>query len=162
MSLKLNFAIDLAAFLGFLLALEPRMTGTPIHEWFTLAFAGALVVHLLIHWDWVINITRRFFNNPLHVTRLNYVLAALIFIGFIIIITSGLMISESVLPLLGISRPQGFAWRQIHELASNLTLLLVAIHFGLHWDWIKNAVRRLFIAPFQRRDTATPAPDKQD
>lgn len=166
MSLKTNFIIDLTVFLGFLLALEPRLTGTPIHEWFTLAFAGMLVIHLLIHWQWVVNITKRFFANPLHITRLNYLLAALIFVGFIGIVTSGLMISENVLPALGLHGSNNFAWRQIHETVTNLTLLLVALHFALHWDWIKNAVRRLFITPFQRRPSAQPtavsASDKQN
>jgi len=166
MSLKTNFVIDLVVFVGFLVALEPQMTGTPIHEWFTLALAGALVVHLLIHWEWVINIAKRYFNKPLHMTRVNLVLAVLIFIGFIGIITSGLMISQSVLPMLGLRGSSNFAWRQIHETVTNLTMLLVAIHFALHWDWIKNAFRRLFITPFQKRapakPTGTPAPDVQD
>jgi len=161
MSLKTNFVIDLLVFLGFLLALEPRLTGTTIHEWFSLALAGTLVIHLLIHWNWVITISKRFFNNPLHVTRLNYVLAALIFLGFIVTITTGLMISESVMPMLGLARAEGFAARQIHELASNLTLLLVAIHFALHWDWVKNTVRRIFISPFKRRAVSVVAPDEQ-
>ena len=156
MSLKTNFVIDLVAFVGFLLALEPRLTGTSIHEWFTLALAGTLLIHLLIHWDWVINITRRFFAKPLHITRMNYVLAVLIFLSFIVTVTTGLMISESVMPLLGFARAEGFAARQIHELASDLTLFLVIIHFALHWDWIKNAVYRIFVAPFKRRTPAQP------
>jgi cytochrome b len=166
MSLKTNFALDLTVFLGFLVALEPGLTGTPIHEWFTLALAGTLVVHLLIHWNWVINLSKRFFNNPFQISRLNYLLAALIFIGFTVIITSGLMISESVLPLLGLQRAPGFAWRGIHETATNLTLLLVMLHFALHWTWIKNAVRRIFVAPFRRRgpaqQTSGSLPDRQE
>lgn len=153
MSLKTNFAIDLVAFIGFLLALEPRLTGTTIHEWFTLALAGTLIIHLLIHWDWVINISKRFFAKPLHITRINYILAALIFLGFIVTITTGLMISESVMPLLGI-HAQSFAARRLHEMASDLTLFMVVVHFALHWDWIKNACYRIFVAPFRRQ----PAP----
>ncbi len=154
MSLKTNFVIDLLAFIGFLLALEPRLTGTTIHEWFTLALAGTLIIHLLIHWDWVINISKRFFAKPLHITRINYILAALIFLSFIVTVTTGLMISESVMPLLGI-HTKNFAARQLHELASNLTLFLVAVHFALHWDWVKNACYRIFVAPFKRQRIAS-------
>jgi hypothetical protein len=163
---KTNAVIDLIAFVGFLLALEPRLTGTTIHEWLTLALAGILVIHLLIHWDWVINITKHFFQNPLRITRLNYVLSALIFVGFIVTVTTGLMISESVMPLFGLQHAQGFAARQIHNLASNLTLLLVAIHFGLHWDWIKNILDQIFITSFKRhsliQSVTVATPDKQD
>jgi uncharacterized protein DUF4405 len=151
MSLKTNFFVDLLGFVGFLIALEPRMTGTTIHEWFTLAGTATLILHFLIHWDWFINVSKRFFKNIFHISRLNYILAVLVFIGFVTIIASGLMISQSVLPLFGLSRPTGFAWREIHSLSTNLTLLLVAVHFALHWDWVKNAFKRVVLKPFQRQ-----------
>ncbi len=36
-SLKTNFWLDAFIFAGFLAALQPRLTGIAIHEWFTLA-----------------------------------------------------------------------------------------------------------------------------
>ncbi len=154
MSLKTNFVIDLVAFIGFLLALEPRLTGTTIHEWFTLALAGTLIIHLLVHWDWIINISKRFFSKPLHITRINYVLALLIFLSFIVVTVTGLMISESVMPLLGI-HTKSFAARQLHEVFSDLTLFLTVLHFALHWDWIRNACYRIFVASFKRQPVIT-------
>jgi hypothetical protein len=156
MNIKLNFWIDLACFLGFLVALEPRLTGTSIHEWFTLAAAGTLIVHFILHWDWFLRVSGRFFTKLFHSSRLNYVLAILIFVGFITIMTSGLMISESVLPFFGFERASGFAWRSIHDAASNLTLLLVAIHVALRWDWVKSAFVRVLVTPFKQTKTILP------
>jgi cytochrome b len=162
MSVKTNFWIDLTVFAGFLIALEPNMTGGLIHEWFALSLAGMLIVHFLLHWDWFIKLTIRFFENLYHSSRLNYLLAILIFVGFITIITSGLMISEDVMPFFGFEHLNSRGWYKIHELASNLILLLVAVHVAIRWEWVKTTIVRLFINPLSNRKNQTaPIEDKQ-
>jgi len=150
-SLKTNFWLDLFIFAGFLAALQPRMTGIAIHEWFTLAATATLIIHVILHWDWVVGITKKFFSNLFHVSRLNYIVNFLLFLGFITVITSGLAISRSVLPAFGLQIDASRTWRGIHNLSANLTLLLVAVHFALHWSWVKNTFTRLFVKPFQRQ-----------
>ncbi len=143
----------------FLVALQPRMTGIAIHEWFTLAAAATLIVHVLLHWDWVVGVTKKFFNNLFHISRLNYLVDGLLFVAFVVVITSGLVISQSVLPSLGLHIPASRSWREIHNTSANLTLLLVALHFALHWSWVKNTYKRLLVTPFQRRSPqAKPQP----
>jgi len=151
MSVKTNFWINLAIFAGFLVALEPNLTGTSLHEWFALSLAGMLIIHFLLHWDWFMKLSTRFMGNLYHSSRVNYVLAILIFGGFITIITSGIMISEHVIPFFGLGQLGGHGWRKIHELASNLTLLLVAVHVAIRWEWFKTTFTRLLINPFQKR-----------
>jgi hypothetical protein len=150
-SLKTNFWLDAFILTGFLVALQPRLTGISIHEWFTLAAGATLIVHVLLHWDWVAGITRKFFSNPFHISRMNYLVDGLLFLGFVAVITSGLVISQSVLPAFGLQIQASRSWREIHNLSSNLTLLFAALHFALHWSWVKNTFRRLFVQPFQRR-----------
>jgi hypothetical protein len=150
-SLKTNFWLDAFILAGFLVALQPRMTGISIHEWFTLAAAATLIVHVLLHWDWVVGITKKFFSNPFHISRINYLVDGLLFAGFVVVITSGLVISQSVLPTFGLQIAASRSWREIHNLSSNLTLLFVALHFALHWSWVKNTFNRLLVQPFQGR-----------
>ena len=83
MFLKFNFWIDLIVLGGFLVALEPNVTGVTFHEWFALALAATLIIHFLIHWEWYVNLTKRIFNDANALARLNYILATLIFLGFI-------------------------------------------------------------------------------
>ncbi|MEW6403055.1 MAG: DUF4405 domain-containing protein, partial [Chloroflexota bacterium] len=109
-----------------------------------------LIVHFVLHWDWFIRLTQRFFVKLFHNSRLNYLLSIAIFLGFISIMASGLMISESFMPFLGFDFDARFAWRRIHDLASNLTLLLVAVHVALRWDWVAAAFTRIFIDPFRK------------
>jgi hypothetical protein len=148
-SLKTNFWLDAIIFAGFLAALQPRMTGIAIHEWFTLAATATLVLHVVLHWDWAVGMTKKFFSNLFHVSRLNYLVDALLFVAFIVVMTSGLVISRVVMPTFGLQTFSSRSWLEIHNASSNLTLLLVALHFALHWSWVKNTFNRLIVAPFK-------------
>ena len=156
MNVKLNFWIDVATFTGFMIAMEPHFTGGTIHEWFTVAAVGTLIVHFVLHWDWFIRLTSRFFVRTFHSSRLNFLVAIAIFLGFISIMVSGLMISEHFIPSLGLRLDGRHVWERIHELAANLTLLLVAVHVALRWEWIKAAWIRLLVGPFRKTKKIDP------
>ncbi len=162
MNVKLNFWIDVATFLGFMVALQPGFTGTTIHEWFTMAGVGTLIVHFVLHWDWFMRLTSRYFVKLYHSSRLNYLMAVLIFLGFISIIVSGLMISQHFMPFLGFHLESRFAWRRIHSLAANLTLVLLAIHVAMRWEWVKAAFLRLIVEPFRKTKKVDPVLVEED
>ncbi|MDN5271453.1 hypothetical protein QTO31_05655 [Chloroflexus sp. MS-CIW-1] len=52
----INFLIDGAMFLAFLIATAPRLSGLTIHEWLSLSLAAAIITHLPLHWTWIISI----------------------------------------------------------------------------------------------------------
>lgn len=162
MNTKLNFWIDIATFIGFMIAMEPRSTGISVHEWFTVAAVGTLIVHFVLHWDWFIRLTSRFVVKLFHSSRLNYLIAIAIFTGFTTIMVSGLMISEHFVPTLGLHPEGRFAWRRIHDLAANLSFLLVAVHVALRWEWVKAAFMRLVVAPFRKTKKADPILTEED
>ena len=162
MNTKLNFWIDIATFTGFMIAMEPHATGVTIHEWFTVAAVGTLIVHFVLHWDWFIRLTSRFFVKLFHSSRLNYLIAIAIFIGFTSIMVSGLMISEHFIPALGLHADGRYAWKRIHELAANLTFLLVAVHVAMRWEWVKAAFIRLVVTPFRKIKKTDPVLTEED
>jgi len=139
--------LDILAFIGFLLALDPRATGIAIHEWLTLAGVAAIVLHLLLNWNWIAGITRKFFKKTTVKTRLNYIINWLFFIDGVVVMLTGIMISEVVLPVLGIGLPEGFAWRQWHSLSADLSLILLALHTALNWDWVVVVFKRYLLKP---------------
>lgn len=154
MNIKLNFWIDVLTFLGFMIAMEPGSTGITLHEWLTVSAVGTLIVHFVLHWDWFIRLTSRFFVKLFHSSRLNYVIAIAIFLGFTAIMVSGLMISRDFLPTLGFRPTARFGWKGVHEFAANATLALVAIHVALRWEWVKAAFVRLIVTPFRKLERA--------
>ena len=149
MKVKTNLLIDLGIFVALLVALEPGLTGIPIHEWFSAAFAGAIVVHLLLHWDWIVNVMVKFFKKLFHTSRLQFAVDTLLFVAMTAVIASGLMISKTVMPALGLSAIRNPMMQGLHSLSANATLLLVGVHFALNWNWVVNAVRRVIVVPLQ-------------
>jgi hypothetical protein len=147
---KTKLVIDVIIFVIFLIAMEPRSSGIAIHEWLTTAALAALVVHLLLSWDWIVQVTRRFLGKTNTLARLNYILNWLLFIDGTVIMLSGFMISEALLPGLGISLPHGFAWRRLHDLTANGFLLLLGLHTALHWSWIVDTFKRYVFQPVGR------------
>ena len=67
---------------------------------------------------------------------------------------SGILISESILPLLGIRLNASPTWRFLHSSSADAVVLLVGLHFALHWKWIVKTIERYLFKPLKRH----PAP----
>lgn len=143
----IKLILDILAFIGFLLALDPRATGIAIHEWLTIAGTAAIVLHLLLNWNWIAGLTRKFFKKTTFKARLNYILNWLFFIDGVFVMLTGIMISEIVLPAFGIRLPEGQAWRQLHSLSADLSVFLLALHTALNWDWVVSVFKRYVFKP---------------
>lgn len=158
-----NLLVDTTAFIAFLCVTAPALTGLAIHEWLGLAVGATIITHLLLHWSWIVGVTRRLFGNVSWGARVNYLLNTLLFVAFTAVIFTGVMISEVAMPLLGLSFASDGLWKMVHKLASDATVVLIGLHVALHWRWIVNVTRRLLSRPVTRRsprpsDLVTPTP----
>lgn len=150
---RTKLLLDIGTFLAFLITMDPRFSGLAIHEWLSLALAGTIIVHLLLNWEWIVNITKRLFGKATGSARVNYVLNWLLFIDGILIMLSGIMISEQAMPALGISLPMNFAWRRLHDMSANLALLIMGLHLAMHWNWIMTTFKRVFLGGSKKQRT---------
>lgn len=148
---KTNLALDIAIFIVFLAVASPSLTGMTIHEWLALAFAAALIVHLLFHWKWMVAVIGKFYKKLFHQSRLNLIVDVAFFITMAATMLSGILISKSVLGTLGISLQVGHNWQTIHKLMANFSLILLGLHFGLHIKWIVSSLKRYLVSPVLRR-----------
>ncbi len=149
MSTKTNLILDLTMFGAFLTVSNPKLTGSTIHEWLAISLAGAVIAHLLFHWDWIIKVGKEFFKKLWHQSRLNFVVNTLFFIAMTGTIFSGLMISQSVLSTLGIHLDVSRSWKSIHTLMSDTSVILLGFHFALHWKWVVTNVGRYIVNPIR-------------
>jgi hypothetical protein len=143
--------IDLGAFIALLVVSAPHFTGVAIHEWLAVALSGTVIVHLLLNWNWIVGITSRLFSKVAKGQRFSYFLNWALFASGIMIMLSGLMISKVIMPFLGISLAGGMAWRELHSLFTNITMILMGLHVAVHWSWISGMFKHLF-----RRRVALP------
>lgn len=156
---KTKLWLDVLIFIAFLVTMDPHSSGIAIHEWLSLAMIAALTVHLLLSWDWIVEISSRFLRKVGGQNRINYILNWLLFIDGTLIMVSGIMISEVALPVIGIQLPAGFAWRRLHDMSANIGLLLLGLHTALHWSWIVTAFNKYLIQPVAN---ILPAKQKRD
>lgn len=166
MSNKTNLTLDLIIFAAFLLVASPRSTGNTIHEWLSIAFLGTIVLHLLFHWKWIVTVTKDLFKKLFHQSRLDYVVDSVFLIAMTGAMFTGIMISRDVLGLFGLTAPQGGAWKSIHSLTSDLSIISLGVHIALHWKWILNTLDRTIVQPvkamFQKSPELAPVPVRMD
>lgn len=146
---RTNLIVDIVILIAFLAANNPSLTGLAVHEWFALAAGVVLLAHLLFHWDWVMSVSKTFFNKLIHELRFNYLVDALLVLAYVVVFISGLLISRNVMVTLGIHIPASPAWREFHSLSANLALVLTGLHFAMHWKWFVNATQRYLLAPIR-------------
>ncbi|MEH7547961.1 DUF4405 domain-containing protein [Neobacillus vireti] len=133
---KLRFWLDLAMTVVLCLLYSPESTSLPFHEIAGLVLGGVLIIHVLLNKKWVINITKKIFSKDLKKkTRFSYLLNVILLIDMLFIMVSGLFISKVVLP--NFRYFPNVNWMPIHIVSSILGLVIVGIHIGLHWNWIK-------------------------
>ena len=157
---KTDLLVDLAIFVAFLITMDPRSSGVAVHEWLSLALTVAVLVHLLLHWNWIVFVTRRFLSKAPRRSRINYILNTLLFIDSTVIVFTGLMISEAVLPSFGIRLESSFLWGRLHDLSANLALFLIGLHLAFHWRWIVSTSKR-YVTRFFAPARSTPVAVKE-
>jgi hypothetical protein len=138
---RLDFWLDALLIIAYTLAYSLGFTGIAIHEWLGIGLGVVLLVHLTLHWDWVIRTTRRLLGRGGR-ERFVWLVNLLLLVSMTLCVASGILISEVALPQLGISLPASFFWRQVHGTTATLTLILVPVHAALRWRWIVGVARR--------------------
>ncbi len=138
---RVDFWLDALLLVAYTLAYSLGFTGIATHEWLGIGLGVVLLVHLTLHWDWVVRTTRKLLR-PAGRERFIWLVNLLLLVSMTLCIASGILISEVALPELGITLPASFFWRQMHDTTATLTLILVPIHAALRWRWIVGVARR--------------------
>lgn len=138
---RLDFWLDALLLIAYTLAYSLGFTGIATHEWLGIGLGVVLLVHLTLHWDWVIRTTRKLLGRGGR-ERFIWLVNLLLLLSMTLCVVSGILISEVALPQLGISLPGSFFWRQMHGTTATLTLILVPVHAALRWRWIAGVARR--------------------
>jgi hypothetical protein len=134
----LSLSLD-SAMLAAAIVLGAGVAPVPlgVHEWLGVVFVTALLVHLLIQWPWIAAATGQLRAPRTPRVRINYTLNSLLFITMTFAVASGFVISRAVLPTLGLGPSRNFVWTKVHKLFSALVIVIVGLHLGMNWHWVK-------------------------
>jgi len=145
-----------------------RQTWDDLHTWSGVAMIAAALIHLVIHWPWVVSMARRIWNELTGKCgcinargRWNLVLNIIVAISFVLTAVSGvyfLFVSGgrgAVDPMILFTRT---IWDLIHTWAGVLLIAAAIIHFAIHWKWVTKVTRKMTGMVIPSRTVPQPAP----
>jgi len=151
MNLKKTVKIfaNLALLVSFILTYFLDLTGLELHQYLGVAAAGILAVHVITHWKWIMNVSRRLFTKMSGRVRLYYLLDGMLLLAVFLITISGVLIST----WLDILLPNYMLLRSIHIVSSIAGLLLLIVKMGMHWKFFTKTLN-LFRFPVRKPPAA--------
>lgn len=130
-----------------------RQTWDELHTWGGVAMIVAALVHLGIHWSWVVNMSRRAWHeltgksSQLNArSRWNVILNATVALSFVLTALSGVYFlyfpggRHTADPMLLFSRP---TWDLIHTWAGVVMIVAAILHFAIHWKWVTKVTSKM-------------------
>jgi hypothetical protein len=123
-----------------------RQTWDDLHTWGGLAMISVSIIHLALHWKWVVAMSKRVFNEVFgHLGsvksrgRWNLILDLVIGLSFLLAALSGVYFLSfpgghgTVDPLIIFTRS---TWDLIHIWAGLVLIAGAIFHLVLHWTWV--------------------------
>lgn len=138
-----DFWLDLVLLISFTLDYSFRFTGLAVHEWVGLAFVLLVPVHLVQHWDWVVRTTKRLLHRRRGREAVRYVVDLALMPVMTLCVASGILVSRSALPAMGLKMVNDPFWRGLHTTSADILVALVAVHVALSWRWGWTLLRRM-------------------
>ena len=128
----------------------PRYLWVEYHSWISVILVIIIVLHVLIHWDWVVETTKRIIIN-IEQKRIQinerYITVSILLILFIFECLSGIVV-WLILPrgaddyfemIAGIGRTfwglQRDVWSDLHAWIAVVITAIIIIHVAIHWRW---------------------------
>jgi cytochrome b subunit of formate dehydrogenase len=139
-----------------------RHTWSDVHTWAGLLMIGAVAIHFAIHWQWVKRMSRRTVQALMPTGKelsrgalVNVAVDTLIAISFLLCALSGIYFFLA--PSGGFQGGANPAWDPnflfsrttwdlIHTWSGVALIVAAAIHFAIHWRWVKNVTARFFLS----------------
>lgn len=116
------------------------------HEIAGLFLFGLFVIHCLLNRKWVTSITAKFFSKSIAPrVRFGYIIDLMLLVSFILIIISGISTSQVLFP--SIAQAKDSPWRSVHHFFAALSIILVGIHLGLHWNFVTGMFKKAIRIP---------------
>lgn len=130
-----------------------RHTWEDIHTWIGVAMIAVALIHLILHWSWVVSMARRTWKEltgkagPMNGRgRYNLIVNTVIAFSFLLTALSGLYFlffpgsGGVTTPTILFSQA---VWDLIHTWAGVTLILAAVLHFAIHWKWVTKVTRNL-------------------
>jgi hypothetical protein len=132
-----------------------RETWDDLHTWFGILMIVAAVVHIILHWNWILSMFKRIAHEIIHRetrfnnrSRMNLLINAAVGLGFILVAVSGIYLlfvpgGRNAIPDPRIIFTRT-TWDLIHTWSGIVMIVAASVHFAIHWKWITKVTRKIF------------------
>lgn len=132
---NVKLVLDIVMTIGFVLMFKKNVLGLSFHEIGGIAVCLLFIVHTLLNKDWIIAVSKNLFKKGTPAkTRIQYITDILLLIDMCAILFTGIGISKKTFKAIAFLPHSTIP---IHFLTGGIALILIGIHVGLHWKWIK-------------------------
>jgi hypothetical protein len=135
--LALRLAVDFTALALFLLALAYYWLDNATHEVMGTAMFVLLMAHNTFNRRWYGRVPQREERRR----SVDKLLVLGLLVAMVTLLVTSVMISQTV--FVSVASPDAITARRIHVLAAYWALLLVAIHLGIRWRVVLNALHNM-------------------
>lgn len=142
----IKIILDVIMTVILVLLFNSHVFAMTFHEVAGLFIGSLFVIHCLLNKKWIAAITTKFFSKSLAPRiRFGYIIDLLLVISFLFIIISGIRTSQVLFPMLADGKDS--PWRNVHHFFAAVSIILVGIHLGLHWDFVSNMFKKMLRIP---------------
>jgi hypothetical protein len=136
----------------------PRYIWIDIHNWASVVLLCLIILHIIMHWNWVIETLKRakaYFSGPVRKVGEQFIASVTLLILFVADCFTGFVI-WLILPrgaldyynmLSGMGRTfwglQRNVWVDIHVWLATLIVAIVIIHIILNWRWLVDVSKKI-------------------
>lgn len=142
-NLKGKIFFDIILSILFIFLMNVATTGLFLHEVLGIIIFLLFIIHKIFNFDWINQVGKRIFSPKLNKNnKIKFYVDVLLLIAITICSLSGVFISKFLFSYFNLEN-QSF-WFDVHSLSAYLSLALISIHIGLHWQMIMYAFRKMF------------------
>ncbi len=138
-----------------------RHTWSDLHTWTGLVMVGAAIIHLAIHWRWILMMGRRGIKSA-RGEGVSFSKGAKVNVAVDLAVAFSALLcgATGLLFFLSPEAIHNSTWDLIHTWSGNAMIVAAVLHFWIHWRWVTKVTRRLFLSllPGNRSVPAMPAP----
>jgi hypothetical protein len=143
-----------------------RQTWDDLHTWGGVEMILAAVIHLALHWSWVVSMARRTWNELTGKCgcmnsrgRWNLIINTVVAVSFIFTALSGIYFlfvpsgGRAADPMILFNRT---TWELLHTWSAIVLIATAVIHFVIHWKWVTKVTGKMIKLLFPSRLVSQP------
>lgn len=138
-----------------------RQTWDLVHAWTGAAMIAIVAIHLPLHWNWVVSMTKKMLTSLINPNsdrkvnnraRFNIAIDTLVAVSFFLVAVSGVYFlafpisGHAASPIIVFSRT---TWDLIHTWSGVIMIVAAIIHFNIHWMWVVKVTKKLAAQMFK-------------